>query len=238
MNDTSLISDDVSSRNNFGSCVVMSDDGTYLFVSAQNKTSNQGAVYVFKRTGDTWAQFAKMVLASPSNNDYFGSSSSTHDGSILVVGATGVDSNKGKVYIYKRTLTSFVLTNTLSGTSESGEIGSNVSITDDNSYVSIASVNKGTLEVYSRNGTGWASLKVFNDKTYDKFVNISSNGALLTGIYNDGNDKIKAITGYTFKKHDDVTKVIDAGIIKGMFMNVEVPVPASSQGAMGDKNGP
>ena len=121
---------------NFGHSV--SIDGDTLAVSAINEdsvtraiingttagdddnSSNSGAVYVYKRTGQTWAQEAYIKAANSDNDSNFGFSVSL-DGNTIVVGAPYEDSNQatitngtsaldnnsnsnsGAVYVYKRT---------------------------------------------------------------------------------------------------------------------------------------
>jgi hypothetical protein len=87
--------------------------------SSDNTNSNSGAVYVYKRSGSTWAQEAYIKAVNNDAQDFFGSSISI-DGDILAVGAEGEASNQttitngtgassnnsnastGAVYVYKR----------------------------------------------------------------------------------------------------------------------------------------
>ncbi len=88
--------------------------------SADNSNTSSGAVYIYKRTGISWAQEAYIKAANSNSNDVFGFSTSL-SGDTLVVGAYGEDSNQtiitngitastdnskietGAVYVYKRT---------------------------------------------------------------------------------------------------------------------------------------
>lgn len=92
--------------------------------SADNTKSASGAVYVYKRTGVTWAQEAFIKAANSGIDDAFGRSISL-SGNTLVVGATNEDSdqtsitngtsanadnsksNSGAIYIYRRTGTNW-----------------------------------------------------------------------------------------------------------------------------------
>ncbi|MEP2937460.1 MAG: FG-GAP repeat protein [Gilvibacter sp.] len=94
----------------FGTHISLSNDGSRLAVGAYNERSNAtgvggdqtdnsingaGAVYVFSRSGTTWAQEA-YIKASNTGEDYdrFGTYVSlSDDGSRLAVGALGEDSN-------------------------------------------------------------------------------------------------------------------------------------------------
>ncbi len=118
----------------FGTSISLSGDGSTLAVGAQregsnargvnedennNSASNSGAVYVFTRTGTTWAQQAYIKASNTGGSDEFGSSISlSSDGSTLAVGAYNEDSNargvnedennnsasnSGAVYVFTRT---------------------------------------------------------------------------------------------------------------------------------------
>jgi O-antigen ligase len=113
----------------FGYAVSLSADGNTLAVGAYgeassttgiNSTPNEsasyaGAVYVFTRSGSTWAQQAYVKASNTGGYDYFGTSVSlSADGNTLAVGAyredsstTGINSTpnelasqSGAVYLY------------------------------------------------------------------------------------------------------------------------------------------
>jgi hypothetical protein len=112
----------------FGSAVAL--DGDTLAVSAisedsnatsvngnqaDNSASSSGAVYVFRRSGSTWAQEAYLKASNTEANDQFGASVAL-SGDTLAVGAgedsnaTGVNGNQadnsangsGAVYVFRR----------------------------------------------------------------------------------------------------------------------------------------
>ncbi|EQC45899.1 FG-GAP repeat protein, partial [Bacteriovorax sp. BSW11_IV] len=92
--------------------------------SADNSSADSGAVYVYKRTGDTWVQEAYIKATAPDAGDEFGTSIAIN-GDTLIVGATLDDSstnviingpigstdnvanNRGSVYIFTRTGTTW-----------------------------------------------------------------------------------------------------------------------------------
>ncbi len=125
-------------NDNFGQSVSLSADGSRLAVGAIGEDSNatgingsaindaareSGAVYVFTRTGSSWAQEAYVKASNTNASDYFGLSVAlSADGSHLAVGANGEDSNatgiggdqtnnaatgSGAVYVYARTGTTW-----------------------------------------------------------------------------------------------------------------------------------
>lgn len=87
--------------------------------SSDNSLINSGAVYVYKRTGSSWAQEAYIKAANAGTNDYFGSNVDISEDTI-VVSSSGEDSNEtfitngatassdnsktdsGALYVYKR----------------------------------------------------------------------------------------------------------------------------------------
>ncbi|MBM9502065.1 putative Ig domain-containing protein [Leptospira sp. 201903071] len=84
-----------------------STDPTLLFgtnASADNTGTNTGAVYVFKRTGTTWAQEAYLKSNNPTANDQFGSEIAI-SGDTLIVGVSQDDTvavNSGAAHVFKR----------------------------------------------------------------------------------------------------------------------------------------
>ncbi|MFA0813786.1 histidine kinase [Microbulbifer epialgicus] len=118
----------------FGTSISLSSDGDTLAVAAVGDDSNaigidgdqsnndaffSGAVYMFARTGASWAQSAYVKASNTDDEDFFGSSISlSGDGSTLAVGArredsnaTGIDGDQnnndapssGAVYVFART---------------------------------------------------------------------------------------------------------------------------------------
>src|SRR5262249_37009312 len=88
--------------------------------SSDNSASSAGAVYVYKRTGSSWAQEAYLKASNAEASDSFGYSVAI-DGDTIVASAAGEDSNQttitngssasannsasasGAAYVYKRT---------------------------------------------------------------------------------------------------------------------------------------
>lgn len=115
---------------NFGRQLSLSGDGNTLAVGAAQEDSNAtgidsdqsndgaidaGAVYVFARSGSTWAQQAYVKASNTAADDQFGASLALNfDGSTLAVGAMGEDSgidgnqtddsapSSGAVYVFTR----------------------------------------------------------------------------------------------------------------------------------------
>lgn len=88
---------------------------------SNNDASSAGAVYVFRRSGETWSQEAYIKASNTEPFDSFGASLALR-GDLLAVGATGEDSNavgvggdqqnndetsSGAVYLFRRTGTAW-----------------------------------------------------------------------------------------------------------------------------------
>ena len=89
--------------------------GDTLFVGAINAdetVDDQGAVYVFERSGSDWAQSAKLTAPGGATGDFFGSAlAASRD--TLVVGAywaDGTHANQGAVHVFERSGTTWVHT--------------------------------------------------------------------------------------------------------------------------------
>src|SRR4051812_16458430 len=81
-------------------------DGDTLVVGARGDDHFAGAVYVFRRSGDDWAQSARLTASDRAPNDELGSSVAI-EGDTIVAGApaasAGADPDAGAVYTFART---------------------------------------------------------------------------------------------------------------------------------------
>ncbi len=106
---------DITSNNanigdKFGTSVSITD--TWAIIGCPYKSvganSDEGSVYVFKRNGTTWTQFAELTGSNATTNDNFGYSVSIEN-DIIVVGAPGDDINiggnsivdQGSIYVFE-----------------------------------------------------------------------------------------------------------------------------------------
>lgn len=102
-----LIAGDNHQQDAFGYSVDINKTGTYAVVgakSASHAASNTtgGAAYIYRRSGTTWSQIAKVVDPSPANGAWFGVSVAiSNDGDRVVVGSYKKTSNTGTAFVYK-----------------------------------------------------------------------------------------------------------------------------------------
>jgi hypothetical protein len=145
--------------------------------SSDNSNTKSGAVYVYKRTGTSWAQEAYIKPVNNVNNngdENFGWSVSI-SGDTLAVGSIGEDSNQstitngttassdnslpssGAVYVYKRTGTNWVQEAYIKAVNSDVvvEFGSSVSISDDT--IAVGAHGERSNQTTITNGTSASS---------------------------------------------------------------------------------
>ncbi|MES2850861.1 MAG: hypothetical protein V4685_17505 [Bacteroidota bacterium] len=102
-----LTASDVAAGDYFGYSVSIKDD--YAVVGTYNATTT-GAAYIFMRTGNTWAQQAKLTAIDGAGGDLFGAAVSIY-GDYVLVGAPKDDESGiidcGSAYMFSRTGTAW-----------------------------------------------------------------------------------------------------------------------------------
>lgn len=93
----------LSSGDNFGTSVAISNDGTTAAIGAPDRGEG-GRVYIYTRSGTAWSLQASFKGNDTVAGSKFGSSIAlTQNGNYCVVGAPGHNSNVGAAYVFKRT---------------------------------------------------------------------------------------------------------------------------------------
>ena len=112
-----LIGSDGLADDVFGGSVALSGDGNTALVGAPaanvDGRSNQGAAYVFIRSGASWIQQAKLTADDGAADDRFGGSVAlSQDGNTALIGAVEADvsgrPNQGAAYIFTRSGASWI----------------------------------------------------------------------------------------------------------------------------------
>ena len=135
-----ITASDGADTDQFGFSV--SIDSNYSVVGAyldDDNGDNSGSAYIFKRSGTTWAQQAKLLPSDGAVSDFFGESVSI-SGDLAVIGAYLNDDNgdnSGSAYIFKRSGTTWAQHAKLlpSDGAESDQFGYSVSISGDYAVV-------------------------------------------------------------------------------------------------------
>lgn len=101
----------------FGTAVAIDGEWAVIGTPYQDvgANTNEGSVFVFRRNGSTWSQFAELTGSNATSNDNFGYSVSI-DNEIIAIGAPGDDINiggnniidQGSVYVFEFTGTNWV----------------------------------------------------------------------------------------------------------------------------------
>lgn len=169
-----LIAGDRAAGDQFGRHVSISGDGTRVAIGAATAdiggTTDAGAVYVFLRTGSSWAQEAKITAADKATNDYFSINRLDTTGTRLVIGAynktvSGVTS-AGQIYVYSRSGTTWTQEAVIFPTADASKLnclGSSIELDSDATRVIIGCefatensiTSSGSVYIYSRSGTTW-----------------------------------------------------------------------------------
>jgi len=169
-----LQSNDITDGDQFGSSVAMNSDGTYLVIGADNESTSpntqQGAVYVFTRSGSTWTQQAKILANDPANGDLFGRAVAINNaGDTIAVGVNVEDTppttNQGAVYIFTRSGSTWTQQDKLLSSDRlTGDgFGRSVSLDGSGNYIIIGAstddtspyTNSGSVYIFTRSGSTW-----------------------------------------------------------------------------------
>ncbi|MGH3474696.1 MAG: FG-GAP repeat protein [Aeromicrobium sp.] len=156
-----LVAGETAARN-FGQSVAI--DGDVAVVGAPGNDSRQGAVYVFKRSGDTWVKTAKLTASDGASDDELGGAVAI-DGDTIVAAANednlAGSFNQGSLYTFTRTGASRRTETAKLTASDAGEedfLGQSVAIdgdtivTSSDDDVSSSSRDQGAVYTFSRTG--------------------------------------------------------------------------------------
>jgi hypothetical protein len=157
-----LIASNGDDTDKFGSAVSIIN-GNEIFVGAPHfesgSTLDHGAVYVFKRTGSSWAETSILTSDILGIEDNFGISVSA-DADYVIIGASGENAGAGAAYIFKRDISSWIQTQKLAPADLSSSVffGSSVDVSGDYAVIGAYGIDgsKGAAYVYKRNGMAWS----------------------------------------------------------------------------------
>jgi len=199
-----LLAADGASGDRFGGPVCI--QGDYIVVGAHTHDdsgrSDVGAVYVFLRVGDTWAQEQKLLAADGETEDEFGSSACIDDEYIVVGAAMDEKSspNHGAAYVFKHVGPSWVQEQKLiafDGESND-QFGSSASIDSDKIIIGAfmddkSSPNHGAAYIFTRSGSTWTheqKLIAADGADDDEFgVRVAINGDIVLVTAGKDDDK-------------------------------------------------
>ena len=152
-----LIASDGLIGDEFGFSV--SINGDYALIGASyGGTGWSGSAYVFKRTGTSWAQEAKLSASDGQPEDQYGWSVSI-SGDTAVVGSVYDDARTGSAYVYTRSGTTWTDEKKLTASDPAIEDAFGVSVSIDGNTIVVGAGWKdtfiGAAYIYTRSGTTW-----------------------------------------------------------------------------------
>lgn len=187
----------------FGRTVVLSADGTRLFIGAYNQIVNgvtSGAAYCFSRSGSVWTQETMFTHETPDTNDQYSLRMATDTtGSRVVISSHRKQVSNmtlvGTVTVYSRANTTWTKEATLMSSDgvASDFFGFGLDITGDGAVIVATSysadtdglTNNGAYYVFKRSGAAWSQdVKVvpaykINSGTFGLDAAITSDGTFL-----------------------------------------------------------
>lgn len=178
----------------FGSAVGLSGDGTHAVIGARGRNTtgaNQGAMYYYTRSGDTWTYVSRLTPSPSATEDQFSHSISlSADGMHAIISAPGADvgaSNAGSIYYFVRDGAVWSQAQTWQATDRAADdqFGLSLCISGDGLHLLIGSqldddggTNTGSVYYYTRTGNVWTYINKFyaNDRVAG---NLFGNGVAL-----------------------------------------------------------
>jgi hypothetical protein len=206
-----LLASDAASSDYFGTSVAISSDGNIILVGARaedtSPATDQGAAYVFTRSGATWTQQTKLLASDRVTNDRFGYSVAlSADGLTAIVGAlfetTAPNSENGAAYVFTNTSGTWTQQAKLLA-SDRGDFdgfGWAVSLSSNGDIAIIGSIYEttspntinGAAYIFTRSGSTWTQQQKLlasdasSDDNFGFSVDISEDGyTALIGAYNE-----------------------------------------------------
>src|SRR5579884_1576984 len=162
-----LTASDGAAGDQFGGSVALSGDDNTALVGAAGATigsnADQGAAYVFVRSGTTWSQQQKLTASDGAVDDFFGLSVAlSGDGNTALVGADGKNGFQGAAYVFVRSGTTWSQQQKL--TAADGAVFDNfslsVALSGDGNTALVGAYGKngqqGAAYVFVRSGTTWS----------------------------------------------------------------------------------
>lgn len=147
----------------FGDSVALSANGSTAIVGAPQDTHGKGAVWVFERSGSTWAQQGGKITASGEvGHGYFGISVAlSADGNTALIGSPKDGKGEGATYVLTRSGETWTQAAKLTGGEQVGHanFGRRVAISSDGQTALMGGFadnnGAGAAWVFARSGESW-----------------------------------------------------------------------------------
>jgi FG-GAP repeat len=180
-----LVAADGRGGDRLGTSVAISGDTILAGVPAKNlgaTSTQEGATYVFTRSGVSWSEQAKLIANDAAIGDLFGFGVALL-GDTAIISATGDDvafANSGSAYIFTRSGTVWTQQSKLT-VADGVDFGGSIALTADTLLISANSLNitpngafqgPGAVYVYAGSGANWtqqARLQASDGENFDRF---------------------------------------------------------------------
>ena len=252
-----LLASDGEGYDEFGCSV--SIDGDYAIVGAHmhwNVGDIFGSAYVFKRSGTSWTEQAKLLPLDGAQGDFFGGSVSI-DGDNAIIGAYGDSANgfySGSAYVFTRAGTIWTKEQRLLASDGAAEdfFGSSVSIDGDNAIIGAPydddnGYDSGSAYVFTRSGTVWTQQAKliasvgYGEDSFGFSVSIRDNYAMI-GAPGDGDNGFDSGSIYVFTRdgtiwtEEQILLASDGAAYDYFGLSISIDGDYAIIGAPGDKD--
>ena len=208
-----LIASDGAADDWFGGSVSVSGDTAIVGANHDDdRGSNSGSAYVFKKVGGVWVQQAKLLASDGAAGNRFGFSVSISGGT-AIVGAFLRDGYRGSAYIFEKIGGVWVQQARLlaSDGATYDYFGWSVSVSGDTALVGARNDDdRGSAYIFEKVGGVWvqkAKLLASDGAAYDEFggsVSVSGDIAIVGSMYGDIGSNDDQGSAYIFEKVDGV----------------------------------
>ncbi len=176
----------------FGSAVSLSSNGNILAVGGYSNNSNVGHVRVHSWNGTAWVQLGTDLDGSAAGGEFGRAVSLNSDGTILAIGAMGVNSNAGQASVFAWNGSAWIQRGSnINGISASDLFGEQISISSNGSIIAIPARShndvgsqRGEIKLYSWNGSAWSQIGSdihgeVNNESCGFSLDLSSDGSII-----------------------------------------------------------
>ena len=184
----------------FGHSVAVSGDTIVVGAPLKDEAGreNQGAAYVFTRTGSAWIFQTKLLASDGAEGDQFGRSVAI-SGDNIIVGAI-FDDPKGSAYIFARSGSSWAEKVKLTPSDTDFDFGDSVAISGGTAVVGAPSTI-GSAYVFTNNGSTWPQTAKLTSGTPTPLTFFGASVSVSSGLIVVGAD-ISGVSGaaYLFRR--------------------------------------
>jgi hypothetical protein len=254
-----LLASDAASSDNFGDSVSISSDGNTAIIGAYREDTSpytdNGAAYVYTRSGGVWTQQQKLVASDAASSEEFGKSVSiSSDGNTAIIGTSPASSNaNGAAYVFTRSggvwtqqqklVASDAAAGDLFGSSVALSPNGNMALVGAYDEDTSPNTGQGAVYVYTRSGGVWTQQQKLvasdaaSSENFGYSISISSDGntALITS-YRETTNSIQAGAVYVFTLSGGVwtqqQKLLNSDRESGDFFGISISISSSGNTAL------